>query len=129
MADVENVLNDLLNEQLAQKEKQNQLKTQLNEIAVLERKSQDNFYQLKKSIEVSEIQLKNLFEELEKTKNASSTYGDNVLELEVQQANLADKLNFKTKDLDEAKAFEQKLTEQIETAAQKITVFQHSFLN
>lgn len=120
LGDLENILKDLLAEQLTQKEKQNTLKNQLNEIVSLDRKAQDNFHQLKRSIEVSELQLKNLHEELEKTKNASNSFSENVLELESSQTQLADKINFKTKDLEATKKADTKINQELESLQTKI---------
>lgn len=120
VVDLENVLLDLQKEQESQKEKQTLLKTQLNEVLQIEKRTQDNFYQLKKSIEISEIQLKNLQEELYKTKDASSSYTENVLELEINQNAILEKIKDGSIALEKSKNNETNLLTTIEQAENNI---------
>lgn len=118
--DQETILQEHKTEVDKHKEKVNGTKEKLNLLNLEEKEEQENYFNLKKSIEVSELQLTNLKTELEKTKEVSGSYGENIINLETEQHTFAKKLDTITLELDRLKKEEDSLEQKTEETNKKI---------
>lgn len=107
IADQEFILEQYQQELDQQKERLASVKLHIAELTSGEKNVQNEYYQLKKSIEVSEAQLQNLKTEFEKTTMDSSTIGENIVDLESRQQKLAKDAEQSEKELNEKKKFEE----------------------
>lgn len=100
LAEVEFKLAGLDEERLLQKEKTVQLQEEYNVLNNRYRAQQEDVFQLRKSLEVNEIQLSNLKQELEKTSSDNQDHSLSVEETENKLKELASKLKEAQKTLD-----------------------------
>lgn len=110
------------------KEKINVTKTRLNLVNSKEKEVQENYYSLKKSIEVNEAQLISLKNELEKTNEVSGSYGENIINLETEQHSLAKKLNETTESLETLEKIEEGLEKNLVETDKKIVSIKESLV-
>ncbi len=97
-------------------------KEEAESFEIVHQSNNEELYQVKKEIEINEIQLSSLKQQLEKASSSSSQKTANLVEFDDRIKSLAEELNTKNSELKKLENNEQRLIEQIEQTENTISV-------
>ena len=95
---------------------------ELNTLTHVHRSKREEAFQIKKSLEIKEIQVESLKKELEKTATDTSEQNESLVGFEKKSADLKKKLEQQTGKLNKAKEDEEKLTNRISSTEKTVEV-------
>ncbi|UII20418.1 chromosome segregation protein SMC [Fulvivirga ligni] len=122
LAEIEMKLNGLKEDYDAQKIKTADLQAQVDDIRKTQKNKQEEVYQLKKSVEIKELQLSSLKQELEKTASDTNQQSASLVEFDQKVSSLSEQLNVKNNLQEKLKREESDLQARIESTEKTIEV-------
>ncbi|MFA0963510.1 chromosome segregation protein SMC [Roseivirga sp. BDSF3-8] len=115
LRETENLLEEYTEAYEDQKSVTSQLQEELNDLAQRQRSRQDQVYQLKKSLEIKQMQLSSLKQELERTASDTSEQRASLDDFEDKEQELREQLDQRNSVIEKLKAQEEHLQERLES--------------